>query len=112
MPAYNTDKWRSPGVPFHPKENAMIGFVLSIDGKRIYHAGDTDLIAEMNNLKNIDIALLPVSGTYVMTALEAVEACKLIHPKLAIPMHYGAIVGTESDARTFKERAPCRVEII
>ena len=112
VPAYNTDKWRSPGIPFHPKENAMIGFVLSIDGKRIYHAGDTDLIAEMNNLKNIDVALLPVSGTYVMTALEAVEACKLIHPKLAIPMHYGSIVGTESDARTFKERAPCRVEII
>ena len=88
--------------------------VINIDGKRIYHAGDTDNIPEMSNLTNIDVALLPVSGTYVMTAMEAVEACRKINPKIAIPMHYGAIVGGQSDAESFKQRASgiCRVEII
>ncbi|MBU0637058.1 MBL fold metallo-hydrolase [Patescibacteria group bacterium] len=106
VPAYNTNK------TFHPKENLWVGFVLTIDGKRIYHAGDTDLIPEMKELQNIDVALLPVSGTYVMTSMEAAEACKLINPRLAIPMHYGSIIGTNGDAETFKQRAHCNVEII
>jgi len=106
VPAYNTNK------SFHTKEYNWIGFILTMDGKRIYHAGDTDKIPEMESFENIDVALLPVSGTYVMTAMEAAEACKVIKPKLAIPMHYGAIVGTQGDAETFKQRAPCRVEII
>ncbi|MBU0665797.1 MAG: MBL fold metallo-hydrolase [Nanoarchaeota archaeon] len=106
VPAYNLNK------SFHPKENEWIGVVLTIDGVRIYHAGDTDLIPEMSSLKNIDVALLPVSGTYVMTAEEAVQAVKLINPKLAIPMHYGSVVGTKSDAEKFKEQADCRVELI
>lgn len=110
--AYNVDKFRSPGIPYHPKENQWVGFVINIDGKRVYHAGDTDNIPELGSLENIDVALLPVSGTYVMTALEAVEACKRINPKLAVPMHYGAIVGNQGDAETFKQRAGCRVEII
>lgn len=114
IPAYNTNKFRSPGIPFHPKENQWVGYIVTIAGKRIYHAGDTDVISEMSNLKDIDIALLPVSGTYVMTAIEAVEACKKINPKLAIPMHYGSIVGTASDAEKFKNSLSsfCKVEII
>jgi L-ascorbate metabolism protein UlaG (beta-lactamase superfamily) len=94
VPAYNTDK------QFHPKENGWLGFVITVDGVSLYHAGDTDFIPEMKGMK-VDIALLPVSGTYVMTAEQAVEAAKAIEPGLAIPMHYGAIVGDESDADKF-----------
>jgi len=112
VPAYNVDKFRSPGIPFHSKENNWVGFIITVNDKRIYHAGDTDKIPEMSDLKDIDVALLPVSGTYVMTATEAAQACKLINPKLAIPMHYGSIVGTTTDAETFKRLAPCRVEIL
>lgn len=106
VPAYNTDK------PFHPQDNKWVGFIIGIDGKRIYHTGDSDFIPEMKKLKDIDVALMPVSGKYVMTALEAVAACQHIKPKLAIPMHYGSIVGSEQDAKSFKERADCKVEII
>ncbi len=96
VPAYNTNK------KFHPKKNRWVGFVIEIDGVRIYHAGDTDLIEEMREIKT-DIALLPVSGTYVMTADEAAEAAMIIKPALAIPMHYGAIVGDASDAERFRK---------
>ena len=89
------------GKAFHPKGTG-VGFVVTAEGKRIYHAGDTDLIPEMKEIK-CDIALLPVSGTYVMSAKEAVEAVKLLKPKIAIPMHYGSIVGTLDDAELFKE---------
>ncbi len=112
LPAYNLNKFKEPGKVFHPKENDGVGYVLEIEGVRIYHAGDTDNIPEMANLKDIDIALLPVSGTYVMTAEEAVAAVKVIKPKLAIPMHYGTIVGTNEDAKKFKESSPFPVEII
>ncbi len=94
--AYNTNK------DFHPKADHLIGFILELDGKRLYHAGDTDLITEMAELGLIDIALLPVSGKYVMTADEAIAAAKVIKPKVAIPMHYGAIVGSLADAERFK----------
>ncbi|MCB2149338.1 MAG: MBL fold metallo-hydrolase [Deltaproteobacteria bacterium] len=93
--AYNMDKH------FHPKEKNWLGFIITIGGVRVYHAGDTDLIPEMNGL-SADIALLPVSGTYVMTAGEAVAAARRIKPKTAMPMHYGSIVGTPSDALAFK----------
>jgi L-ascorbate metabolism protein UlaG (beta-lactamase superfamily) len=94
--AYNTNK------DFHPKENGWLGFILTVDGVRIYHAGDTDHIPEMASFQ-VDIALLPVSGTYVMTAEEAVEAAKKMKPKIVIPMHYGAIVGSTDDAQRFNE---------
>ena len=101
------------GKPYHPKDYEGVGYVLEIKGTRIYHAGDTDLIPEMKNLRNIDIALLPVSGTYVMNVDEAVEAVKIIKPKIAIPMHYGAIVGSTRDAEEFKNKASnyCKVVI-
>jgi L-ascorbate metabolism protein UlaG (beta-lactamase superfamily) len=95
VPAYNTDK------PFHPKGAGHVGFIVTLGGKRIYHAGDTDFIPEMKGLK-VDIALLPVSGTYVMTAEEAAKAADAIKPEVAIPMHYGEIVGSERDAERFK----------
>jgi L-ascorbate metabolism protein UlaG (beta-lactamase superfamily) len=111
VPAYNLNKFREPGKPFHPKEDGKVGFILSVKGVRIYHAGDTDPIPEMKNLKT-DIALLPVSGTYVMTPEEAGEAARMIKPKLAIPMHYGTIVGSEKDAERFKQLAACPVQIL
>lgn len=105
VPAYNTDK------DFHPKGNGWLGFIVTVDGARIYHAGDTDLIPEMSEL-SVDIALLPVSGTYVMTAAEAIDAAKKIKPKVAIPMHYDAIVGSKDDALKFKNALAAVCEVV
>lgn len=105
--AYNLDK------PFHPKANGWVGFIVEADGVRFYHAGDTDFIPEMKALRQVHVALLPVSGTYVMTASEAAQAARLIRPQAAVPMHYGAVVGTEADAKAFQEAAgPIIVEIL
>jgi L-ascorbate metabolism protein UlaG (beta-lactamase superfamily) len=111
VPAYNLNKFREPGKVFHPKEDGKAGFIIGIKGVRVYHAGDTDIIPEMKGLKP-DVALLPVSGTYVMTAEEAAQAVKMVEPKLAIPMHYGAIVGTEQDAQKFKQLTTIEVQIL
>lgn len=94
LPAYNINK------QFHPKDYGGLGYIFTVDGVKIYHAGDTDFIPEMAGLQP-DVALLPVSGTYVMTAQEAAEAAKSIKPRIAIPMHYGTIVGEEADAKKF-----------
>ena len=104
VPSYNTDK------AFHPKGNNWLGFVVEVEGVKVYHAGDCDFIPEMKDLE-VDIAFLPVSGTYVMTAEQAVEAALAIKPKLAIPMHYGAIVGDNQDAVRFKKALEGRVEV-
>jgi L-ascorbate metabolism protein UlaG (beta-lactamase superfamily) len=96
VPAYNVNK------QFHPREAGGVGYVLTVDGSRIYHAGDSDPIPEMEGL-DVDIAMLPVSGTYVATAEEAVEAAEKLQPKVVIPMHYGSIVGSRADAERFKE---------
>jgi L-ascorbate metabolism protein UlaG (beta-lactamase superfamily) len=85
--------------------------VIRVKDVRIYHAGDTDAIPEMRGLKP-DVALLPVSGTYVMTPDEAAQAVKMVEPKLAIPMHYGVIVGTEQDAQKFKQLSTVEVQIL
>ncbi len=100
--SYNVNKFRSPGQPFHPKESGFVGFIVEVGGQTIYHAGDTDVIPEMEDLPEIDVALIPVSGKYVMTAEEAVEAAAIIGPKVAIPMHYGTVAGNETNAETFK----------
>jgi L-ascorbate metabolism protein UlaG (beta-lactamase superfamily) len=105
VPAYNI------GKKFHPKEAGYVGFIVTIDGQRIYHAGDTDLIPEMASLK-VDVALLPVSGTYVMTAEEAVEAAKRIKPQVVIPMHYGAIIGSDADASYLAQHAGIETHIL
>ena len=104
VPAYNTSK------DFHPKANGWLGFIVTVDGVSIYHAGDTDYIPEMDALK-VDIALLPVSGTYVMDAEEAITAAQRIGPKVAVPMHYGAIVGSEADAKRFAEALKGQMEV-
>jgi L-ascorbate metabolism protein UlaG (beta-lactamase superfamily) len=99
--AYNVNKFRTPGQPYHPKSTDFVGYIFTVDGKRVYLAGDTDLIPEMSGI-DVDVALLPVSGTYVMTAKEAVEAANsAIRSKSYIPMHYNAIVGTDEDAKQF-----------
>jgi L-ascorbate metabolism protein UlaG (beta-lactamase superfamily) len=105
VPAYNINK------QFHPKSNGWVGFVFTLDGERIYQAGDTDLIPEMKDIK-ADVALLPVGGTYTMTAKEAAEAADWIKPRLAIPMHYGKNVGSLADAEEFKRLAKCETRIL
>ena len=104
LPSYNTDK------DFHPQSNEWLGFIVNVKGVRIYHTGDADFIPEMKDLK-VDIALLPVSGTYVMDSNQAVEAAMAIQPKLAIPMHYGSIVGSEEDAKSFKEMLEGKIDV-
>ncbi|MDE1866382.1 MAG: MBL fold metallo-hydrolase [Thaumarchaeota archaeon] len=100
--AYNIDKINpDTKKPFHPKEDNKIGFLINIKGTTIYHTGDSDLVMEMSNLQP-DVLLVPVSGTYVMTAREAARAVDAIKPKIAIPMHYGTIVGSQQDAQEFK----------
>jgi len=113
VPAYNVNKFRSPDMPYHPEKDHKLGFIVTIEGIRIYHAGDTDLIPGLESyVKEIDVAMVPVSGTYVMTSEEAAKAVNMITPKVAIPMHYGAIVGNERDAYNFEKRAKCKVEIL
>jgi L-ascorbate metabolism protein UlaG (beta-lactamase superfamily) len=102
VPAYNLNKFREPGKVFHPREDKKVGYVVSLDGVRFYHAGDSDATPEMKSL-DVDVALLPVSGTYVMTAEEAADAAKAIKAKVVIPMHYGALVGTVEDATRFRD---------
>lgn len=104
VPSYNTNK------DFHPQAKGWLGFIITINGVRLYHPGDTDFIPEMKTMR-VDIAFLPVSGTYVMTAKEAVEAAKVLKPQMAIPLHYGAIVGTEEDAREFEALLKGSVEV-
>jgi L-ascorbate metabolism protein UlaG (beta-lactamase superfamily) len=104
VPSYNTNK------QFHPKSNGWVGYIFTVNGQRIYLAGDTDHIPEMKDFR-ADIALLPVSGTYVMTAEEAVKAALDIKPKLAIPMHYGSIVGSKDDAERFAEGLKGKIEV-
>lgn len=106
--AYNTNK------KFHPKADGKVGFVITINKMRVYHTGDTDDTPELGTT-NPDVALVPVSGTYVMTAEEAAKAVneKIKPKKLAIPMHYGSIVGSEKDALTFKQLVnACPVQIL
>ena len=112
VPAYNTSKRDSDGRPFHPREAGCLGFELSVRGARIYHAGDTDVIPEMDWVVGADVALLPVSGTHVMTALEAAEAARRIQPTVAVPMHWGEHIGSKADADAFADAAPVDVVIM
>ena len=84
--AYNVKRFRSPGNPYHPKGHG-VGYLVKLEGKTIYFAGDTDVIPEMNELEQIDVALLPCGDTYTMDNRDAVEATKMMKPKIVIPMH-------------------------
>ena len=103
------------GKHFHSKGSG-VGFVIESENKRVYHAGDSDFIPEMKNLKNITVALLPIGGTYTMNVDDAIKAVKIIKPEIVIPMHYGSIVGSMSDAEKFMERikteTKARIEIL
>jgi L-ascorbate metabolism protein UlaG (beta-lactamase superfamily) len=103
LPSYNKESF------FHSKSELWVGYLIKFNDILIYHAGDTDLIPEMQKLTGYKqagkefVAMLPVGGRFTMNAEEAVEAAKLIKPTIVIPMHYGSVVGNESDAEEFKE---------
>ncbi len=94
IPAYNTNK------TFHPKKNGWVGYIIIINGIRYYIAGDTDITEENKKVK-CDVAFVPVGGTYTMNFKEAANLINEIKPKIAIPIHYGSVVGTEQDAIDF-----------
>lgn len=99
IPAYNTVSER---LMNHPKKKGWVGYVIEAEGLRIYHAGDTDFIPEMRDL-DVDLALIPMGGTYCMDLTEAIEAAKAIHAKIVAPMHYKALLGREG-SREAEER--------
>jgi len=100
------------GKAFHPKANHWLGAVIELGGVRVYYAGDTDRIPEMAELADIDVALLPVGGTYTMDAAEAALAAADIGAKAAVPYHFGDIVGSVADAKKFAEGAGCTVHVL
>lgn len=104
-PAYN------PKKEFHPKPNNWVGYIIEINGAKFYHAGDTSLISEMADIKT-DVAMLPIGGHYTMDVEEALEAAKIISPKLVIPMHYGYAIGSKEDAEKFKEQCEIETKIL
>ncbi len=103
--AYNLDK------SFHPEEASYVGYVVTLDGVRIYHAGDTDLTEQVAGVR-ADVALLPVDGEFNMTAEQAADAANTIKPKVAVPMHWGRITGSHEDAERFQRLSRVKVEIL
>lgn len=87
--------------PFHPKSNGNLGYVITADGRRIYAAGDTDAVREAAAVR-CDIAFVPIGGTFTMNAKEAAELINTIRPEIAVPIHYGSIVGKMSDGDVFR----------
>jgi L-ascorbate metabolism protein UlaG (beta-lactamase superfamily) len=108
VPAYNLDKFRAPGQPYHPREAGYVGYVVAFDGVRYYHAGDTDAVPEMADV-HCDVALLPVGGKFTMTWEEAARACESIDATAAVPMHYGEVIGDARDAEAFRDK--CRLPV-
>jgi len=103
--AYNYKRFRSPGVPYHPK-GTQVGFIVESDEKRVYHAGDSDYLHSMKNFSDVTLALLPIMGRAVMDADEAAEAAIAIHPKIAMPMHR-----RDSDPMEFKKKVESKSDI-
>jgi L-ascorbate metabolism protein UlaG (beta-lactamase superfamily) len=109
VPAYNTVEER---LQAHPKDNRWVGFVYTLDGTTYYHAGDTDHLPELERVKT-DVSFVPVGGTYTMDATEAAGLVKAQRPRIAVPMHYGFVVGEPASAERFKkEAAPVEVQIL
>ncbi|OON85669.1 metal-dependent hydrolase [Oribacterium sp. C9] len=106
VPAYNIDK------KFHPKSNEWVGYILKVDGRRIYVAGDTDATPEAKMVK-CDVAIIPVGGTYTMDIRQAAALVNEIKPAVAIPVHYGCIVGEASDGEAFAKlvKEPVKAEL-
>jgi L-ascorbate metabolism protein UlaG (beta-lactamase superfamily) len=109
VPAYNT---REEALDFHPKANRWVGYVLELGGAVYYHAGDTDHVPELSDVHS-DVAFLPIGGHYTMNAAEAAGLARAIGPRLAVPMHFGFVVGSAFDGDRFREAAaPIPVEIM
>lgn len=109
VPAYNVVESR---LEAHPKANNWVGYILTLGDSTYYHAGDTDHAPELDEVK-ADVAFLPIGGTYTMAAQEAGQLAKVIQPQLAVPMHYGFVVGSPKDAETFQREAdPVKVEFL
>jgi len=109
VPAYNI---REERLEMHPKSNKWVGYVLELAGSTYYHAGDTDHAPELDDVRT-DVAMLPIGGTYTMDANEAGGLAKSIAPTIAVPMHYGFVVGSPSDADLLAKAAdPVRVETL
>lgn len=105
VPAYNLVK------TFHPKRSGWVGYILTIDGRRVYIAGDTDMTRE-NRAVRCDIALVPIGGTFTMDAKKAAELINIIRPETAIPIHYGSVVGSRSDADVFRRNVDPGIEVV
>ena len=103
--AYNYKRFRSPGNPYHPKGYG-VGYLITAEGKTVYHAGDTDFIPEMRQLGHVDVALLPSGGTYTMDNVDAAEAALAINTKIAIPMHRW-----DTDPEEFKKKVEANSNI-
>jgi len=109
VPAYNTAEER---LEMHPKANQWVGYIITLGDHTYYHAGDTDHAPELSDVR-ADVAFLPIGGTYTMEAVEAAGLAKAISPQIAVPMHYGFVVGRPSDADVFaKEADPVHVETL
>ena len=104
VPAYNILK------PFHPKASGWVGYIVKTDDKRIYIAGDTDATKEAKEVK-CDIALVPIGGTYTMDAKKAAEFINEIRPDIAIPVHYGSVVGSPGDGEVFAEHVKNTIKV-
>lgn len=108
---FNTVRAYNGNKDFHKKEYNWVGYIVEIDNKKVYVAGDTDNVEEIRNIK-CDIACVPVGGTYTMTAEEAADLISEIKPSVAIPIHYKTIVGSVEDAEKFKELLNGKVEVL
>lgn len=109
VPAYNIVEER---LDKHPKVNNWVGYVLELGGSTYYHAGDTDHLPELETVRT-DVAFVPIGGTFTMDVRQAGGLVRAMSPRLAVPMHFGFVVGSPSDADAFvKEAAPVPVEVL
>jgi len=109
--AYNINKFKAPGLPYHPKQNEWVGYLMTFDNVKIYFAGNTDFVPELRNIKS-DVAIVSVSGISTTTAEEAAEFVNSTKPRYAIPMHYGTTIGTIEDAERFRKLSRAEVIIL
>jgi len=105
IPSYNLNK------PFHPRSRNNVGYLFTTGDRTYYHAGDTDRIPEMKEIR-ADVAFLPVGGTYTMNPAEAAGAAEDVHCSIAVPIHWGSVVGSRRDAETFEALCPCEVAVL
>jgi L-ascorbate metabolism protein UlaG (beta-lactamase superfamily) len=108
--AYNVKRFRSPGIPYHPK-GLGVGYLITIGGKTVYHAGDTDFIPEMRQLGHVDLALLPSGDTYTMDCAEAAEAAMAVRPRAVVPMHRKS-VEPEEFRKKVEDGSPIKVLLL